>query len=523
MNTPLRILIVEDSDDDLLLLLRTLRQGGYEPAHRCVQSAAALSAALAEESWDLVLSDYRLPQFNGADALKLVQNSGLDLPFIIVSGVIGEEQAVSVMKAGAHDYVLKDKLSRLVPAIERELRDAEVRRRRRETEAALLESREDLNRAQAVAHVGSWRLNILRNQLLWSDENWRLFGLPKGTLLTYETFLGAIHPDDRAYVHEKWSAAQRGEPYDIEHRIVVGDAVKWVRERAELEFDAAGTLQGGFGTTQDITERKEYEQDLRLAKAQAERASQAKSAFLASVSHELRTPLNAVMGFAQVLRNKYFGPLNDKQEEYVDDIYESGKHLLSLINGILDLSKIEAGKMEPFWSIVNVEELLANSLALVRDTCARRGIHLEFIGDATLRGLTVTADERWLKQILYNLLSNASKFTPDGGSITLNARLLDEAAPALEVSVADTGIGIAPEHQEKIFDAFYQVRNGTTSKTPGTGLGLSLVKQLLTLHRGRIWVTSEGEGRGSRFTFVIPVQANAAEPPAEGAPVKKDT
>ena len=137
MSTPLRVLIVEDNDDDQLLLLRTLRQGGYEPAHRCVQDAAALTSALAEEPWDIVLCDYRLPQFNGAEALRLVQASGHDLPFMIVSGVIGEEQAVAVMKAGAHDYVLKDKLTRLIPAIARELRDAEVRRQRRQAESQL--------------------------------------------------------------------------------------------------------------------------------------------------------------------------------------------------------------------------------------------------------------------------------------------------------------------------------------------------------------------------------------------------
>ena len=137
MSTPLHVLIVEDSEDDLLLLLRTLRQGGYEPAHRCVQTAAALRAALAGEPWDVVLSDFRLPQFNGAEALRLVQEAGLDLPFIVVSGVIGEEQAVAVMKAGAHDYVLKDKLVRLAPAIARELRDAEARRQRRQAEEQL--------------------------------------------------------------------------------------------------------------------------------------------------------------------------------------------------------------------------------------------------------------------------------------------------------------------------------------------------------------------------------------------------
>jgi len=137
MKIPLRVLIVEDNDDDRLLLLRTLKQGGYEPTYRCVQTATALSGALAEEAWDIVLCDYLLPQFNGSEALACVQKTGLDLPFIMVSGVIGEEQAVTIMKAGAHDYVLKDKLARLVPAITRELRDAEVRRQRRQAEEQL--------------------------------------------------------------------------------------------------------------------------------------------------------------------------------------------------------------------------------------------------------------------------------------------------------------------------------------------------------------------------------------------------
>ena len=492
---------------------------------------------------------------------------------------------------------------------------------RQQAETELRKSREDLNRAQVVAHVGSWRLNVQRNELLWSDENWRIFGIPKGTPLTYETFLSTIHPDDRAYVHEHWSAALRGEPYNIEHRIVVNGVVKWVRERAELEFGPAGALQGGFGTTQDITERKlaetvnaryeliaqyardplllvdldgniieanqaavqlygysrkellklrlhalrqddaevvdlqmqrartqgvlfesvhvckdgvcvpvevsargvfiegkemllsvirdirqrkETEMSLRRAKEDAERASQAKSDFLASMSHELRTPLNAIMGFSQVLENEYFGPLSDKQKEYATDIYESGKHLLSLINDILELSKIEAGKMEPRWSRVNVGTLLEHSRVFVKEKCFKQDIHLDFEIDDPVRGLTLRADERRLKQIMYNLLSNASKFTPSGGSIRVWARLLKGDEPALEVSVSDTGIGIAPEHQERVFEAFYQVHQGTLNKTPGTGLGLSLVKQLVAMHGGQVWLTSEGEGRGSRFTFVIP-------------------
>lgn len=159
---------------------------------------------------------------------------------------------------------------------------------RKLAESAVRESREDLNRAQAVAHTGSWRLDVQKNELLWSDENWRIFGVPKGTPLTYETFLSTVHPDDRKYVDERWMAALRGEPYDIEHRIVVGGTVKWVRERAELEFDENGTLKGGFGTTQDITEKKQAEEALKKAKAELEQKVQERTATLARINQELQ-------------------------------------------------------------------------------------------------------------------------------------------------------------------------------------------------------------------------------------------
>ncbi len=507
MSLPLRVLIVEDNDDDRLLLLRTLRQGGYEPLHRCVQTVAALSAALAKEPWDLVLSDYRLPQFNGAEALRLVQESGLDMPFIIVSGVIGEEQAVAIMKAGAHDYVLKDKLIRLVPAITRELRDAEVRRRRRQAEE------------QLRASEAQFRLLFEANpNPMWVfDEETLRFLAVNGTALrhygyTRDEFLALSvadirPPDDRAMVHAL-IASQTGSTEnrigEFRHQKKDGTLIDVEIAVSSIPFNGR---PGRLVLANDISQRRETELTLRRAKAEAERASQAKSSFLASVSHELRTPLNAVMGFSQVLENEYFGPLTGKQKEYVTNIYESGKHLLNIINDILDLSKIEAGKMDPCWAHFEIGTLLANSFVLIRDKCAKHGIQLTLDMAEPVRGLKVTADERLLKQILYNLLSNAAKFTPDGGAISLQARVLEEAEPTLEVSVTDTGIGIAPEHHEKVFEAFYQVRYGTADKTPGTGLGLSLVKQLLELHNGRIWVTSEGEGRGSRFTFVIPVNA----------------
>jgi PAS domain S-box-containing protein len=274
-------------------------------------------------------------------------------------------------------------------------------------------------------------------------------------------------------------------------------------------------------TFHDVTRQRDAEH-LRVAKEAAEMSNRAKSAFLANMSHELRTPLNAVIGFSDMLEQEHFGPLNDKQKEYVHDICASGRHLLSLINDILDLSKIEAGKMEPEWSVVNVGDLLSNSTVYVREKCHKHGISLGLEIEEAVRGLAITADERRMKQVMYNLLSNAAKFTPDGGSIRIAARLRrggEEDAAAgrtgavgdpvwIEVTVEDTGIGIPRELHAKVFEEFYQVKREAFNKTPGTGLGLALVRQFVAMHGGRVWVESEGLGCGSRFTFTIPVDGD---------------
>ena len=230
---------------------------------------------------------------------------------------------------------------------------------------------------------------------------------------------------------------------------------------------------------------------------QLEAASRHKSEFLANMSHELRTPLNAVIGFSEVLSDRMFGELNEKQDEYLKDIHASGQHLLSLINDILDLSKIEAGRMELELSDVDFPATIDNALMLVRERAARKGIELQRTVDDRVG--QVQADERKIRQVLLNLLSNAIKFTPEGGRIDVRALPLDGN---VEVSVSDTGVGIAPEDQEAIFEEFKQV--GTASKkVEGTGLGLALSRKFIALHGGRIWVKSE-VGEGSTFTFTIP-------------------
>jgi signal transduction histidine kinase len=217
------------------------------------------------------------------------------------------------------------------------------------------------------------------------------------------------------------------------------------------------------------------------------------------MSHELRTPLNAIIGFSEVLAQGMFGDINEKQTEYLHDILESGRHLLSLINDILDLSKIEAGRMELEASEFDLPQAIQNALTLVRERALRRGIALHHVIDD--RVAEVRADERKVKQVLLNLLSNAIKFTPEGGRIEVRAASTDGM---VEVSVADTGIGIAPEDQETVFEEFRQV--GTADrKAEGTGLGLALSRKFIELHGGRVWVASQ-VGVGSTFTFTLPVR-----------------
>src|SRR5262249_20334678 len=239
--------------------------------------------------------------------------------------------------------------------------------------------------------------------------------------------------------------------------------------------------------------------EIEIKSRELEVASQHKSEFLANMSHELRTPLNAVIGFSEVLSERMFGDLNEKQDEYLKDIHASGQHLLSLINDILDLSKIEAGRMELEVTDFDLPMAIDNALTLIRERAARRSIALQTTVDERLG--QVQGDERKIRQVLLNLLSNAIKFTPEGGRIEVGAKPVNGF---IEGAVTETGVGIAPEDQEAVFEEFRQV--GTADKkVEGTGLGLALSRKFIELHGGKIWVKSQ-IGAGSTFTFTVPVR-----------------
>ena len=284
-----------------------------------------------------------------------------------------------------------------------------------------------------------------------------------------------------------------GTPATVEYALDIAGKNKMFSARIVF-LDATKVLFVG----RDITESKQAEVALRDAKEAAEAAARAKSAFLSSMSHELRTPLNAVIGFAEMLADPACGPLNARQAKYVGSVLEAGRHLLEVISDILDLSKIEAGKMVCEPTSILLWYSLDEAVVMMKERAIRHGLALSL---AAPRDLVAWTDERMLKQVMLNLLSNAIKFTPAGGGIAVSA---EARAGEVVVSVADTGIGIDPRDQQRIFEAFEQVDSSRVRKHEGSGLGLSLVRHFLAMQGGRIWVESEGQGKGSTFRFTLP-------------------
>jgi PAS domain S-box-containing protein len=324
-------------------------------------------------------------------------------------------------------------------------------------------------------------------------------------------WLDAIHPEDRAQASQAWQEAVRqGSNFEAEYRLRSAQGnYRYFLCRGVPSRNNDRSVREWIGTCTDITDRKE-EAALRQAKEAAEATSRAKSEFLAKMSHELRTPLNAVIGMSKMLSTKLFGPLKPKQAEYLADITQAGEHLLALINDILDLAKVEAGRMEVKAETFAFDDAVAGLVSTLRPLATGKALNLvlDLAGPGNLE-----TDSARFRQILYNLLSNAIKFTPADGKVTVRCRwiegreaeapVVDEAqAQAVRVEIEDTGIGIAEEYQAAVWEEFRQVKRGSADQA-GTGLGLALTRHLVLLLGGDIWLRSQPE-QGTTVTFLLP-------------------
>ncbi|BFM40331.1 ATP-binding protein [Synechocystis sp. LKSZ1] len=445
--------------------------------------------------------------FHSSAAVPIQQNNRV----VAVLTIYSSEKGFFSADERALLQEISDNISFALDAIQADLDYQATEQKLRENEKKLQEAQlQNLSNRLALALeaglIGSWEWTEGEG-LHWDAQLYSIYGIePVGRPMTQNDWLQCIHPDDRARMEE---AAQAAFGYlshfETEFRIVRPQGeIRWIFDIGIVHRDPDTGGVNVIGINQDITERKLAELQLQQTNEELVRATRLKDEFLANMSHELRTPLNAILGMTEVLQEEIFGPVNLKQQEALKTVENSGNHLLSLINDILDLSKIESGQMELNIGPATIPELCKDSLSFIKQQAMKKGLRVETQLAPNLPELWV--DERRIRQALINLLNNAVKFTPEGGRITLSVSW--PTADRVRFSVEDTGIGIAPEQMGKLFQPFIQVDSALNRRYEGTGLGLALVKRIVELHGGEIGLTSQ-VGVGSCFTLDLPCPEHA--------------
>lgn len=353
------------------------------------------------------------------------------------------------------------------------------------------ESQADLQLAQSVSKTGSWRLDAKHGALTWSDEAYRIFGVAPGTPVTYELFLGKVHPEDKALVDEKWRSALRGAPYDIEHRVLIDGQTKWLREKALVESAGKGEIEVGFGTVQDITDIMRAQQAIEEYAGKLQRSNAELERFAYVASHDLQEPIRMVINNLGLLEKHGGEGLDPRDRQYLRAAVEGGQRMRGLIDDLLAYSRVDS-QVRPFVE-VDMGEVLRKTEETMQATIETTGATI--LSD----GLpTVLADESMMRRLMENLIGNALKF--HGKEKPVIRVSAEERQDDFLFRVQDNGIGIGSEHHERIFEMF--TRLDGAEDVPGTGMGLAISKKIVERHGGRIWVESE-EGKGATFLFTV--------------------
>ena len=528
MHIPLRVLIVEDSEDDCLLLKNELARGGYEVIYRRVETSEGMLAALTEESWDIVVSDHRMPRFSSLGALKLYKEQAGNIPFIVVSGSIGEELAVSAMKAGAHDYIMKDNLARLVPAVQRELREAESRRQRRNAEEALGLCRRRTDSILEAAGEGICGLDAHGVINFINPRGAKLVGWEADELIGKPLHETVHHSrrDRTPFPKEDCSLCATLRD-GLAHWM--DDEVFWRKDGSAIPIEytcmpmhEGNKIVGAVLTFQDITERKDAEGALREANQRLEaslvelrRTQQqiveqerlhALGRMASGVAHDFNNALSKILGFTELLLTS---PEKLHNAETVSDN-------LRMINTVSRDAARVVRRLHEFYrprrdtelfKIIDLNDILEQTISLTEPKWRReaqsRGVSIQVRMELQPK-VSVCADEPELREVLTNLIFNAVDAMPQGGVITIRTGR-DKAQATLEIS--DTGEGMSEEVRRRCFEPFF-----TTKGDGGTGLGLASAYGIIQRHRGEIHVRSE-VGKGSTFTIRLPVCAGEDQQP----------
>lgn len=504
----IQILIIEDSKVDVALLLDELTDGGFEPVYEVVETPEAMKAALLQKEWDIILSDYSMPRFTALAAFTILQESGLPIPFIIISGSIGEELAVQALHLGISDYLMKDNLTRLIPAIERELREASQRKALQKAEKALLDIEKSYQRlVDAVKDYGifmldphgliiTWNLGAERITGYTADE---VIGRP-GTFLFGEEELQQDQPE-----RELREALSDGRS-ESEWQLLRKDGASFCANCVITPvFSEQNQLLGFSKILQDITVRKQAQEEIRELAASLEKKVQERTAqlelvnkelesFSHSVSHDLQAPLRHLTKLSQSLKRRCNTQLDGKCKEYLDFILESSHKATELINDLLSLSKV---------SQLELRRRPVNLSGIVHDIAADFQTHeperqVEF---KISNGLSAECDPALLKIALQNLLDNAWKFTGKRTNAVIEFGSTEISNHQVVYFIRDNGAGFDSEYVAKIFTPFQRLHS--VDEFPGTGIGLATVQRVLHRHNGQIWAESK-QGKGATFYFTLP-------------------